>query len=427
MKSNFTKNRNFIATAFFLFALVIALIIFAFTVNAQFGPGQNFGTSSLVGGSRYLYVNTTNGNNFSGTPGNIALPYQTIFAAIAAANTNGDTIFVQPGVYQETALTNKPNLTFYFSPGSIVSNSSSVATFSSCRNLLVIRGFGSFTNGQFFSSTFAGFDVECDSLINKNPTSGSLVDSYQGNSRVRARLINPGDFGSFGFEHPGGTTILSIYDATIYQCCLADLGVLNLYNCVWTNDTQLAGCGGHVNVYGGSLSANWSIGPNTGSVRLYDTVIDTVNSVPGNGVTLFGTYFISGVSWGSLPGGFTNLVVATTGIRTVGIAPTVVTNNAMAGNGATVTLNATANDSVFDVDLLSSATPVATATNLTVTFKAVKVNTPHVYFTARNQNSAIKMTALYVTNITTSGFNFAVGAAALTASTLYQYSFWVIE
>ena len=76
------------------------------------GPQGPAGTANLLLGNA-VYVSKT-GNNATGTRNNLALPFQTIEAAAAAAQTE-DTIVVFPGSYQlSTGIVLRDNVHFYF-------------------------------------------------------------------------------------------------------------------------------------------------------------------------------------------------------------------------------------------------------------------------------------------------------------------------
>ena len=92
---------------------------FFYTASNQVGGGNSSGTNL----TQSIFV-TQNGNDVTGTIGDITKPFATLKSASLAATT-GSTIFVYPGTYTVEANYNlaKPGLDYYFYPNTTVSKS----------------------------------------------------------------------------------------------------------------------------------------------------------------------------------------------------------------------------------------------------------------------------------------------------------------
>lgn len=94
------------------------------------GDGSNLtGISAGTNLTQSIFV-TQNGDDITGTVGDITKPFATLVSASQAATT-GSTIFVYPGTYEVIFPTNlaKPGVDYYFYPGSTVTRDSGGTTF----------------------------------------------------------------------------------------------------------------------------------------------------------------------------------------------------------------------------------------------------------------------------------------------------------
>lgn len=314
-------------------------------IGATVQPGGSTSSSAAI--PSYLYVDTTNGIDATGARGSIAHPFKTITKAITAGTTAGDTVFVYPGMYAETGLTNKANMVFYFSRGAILTNAAATITWNSLVNPLIIRGNGTFTNAgaaAWYSTATVGtyVDIECNSIQSAH----QILDQFRGPSRIRAKTLQAVS-GYYMFEHPGSAEILSIYDAEIFGTTITDLGQVALVNCAWTNNTDSLAFSGTVLMYGGRFSSTWveGGGASYGSIGFFGTTIDVSGSVPPANIKVNGWYAVGLLGGLGNSAGQTNSVfklndAALAGTTTISGAATVGTLTAsgvISGNASGLT------------------------------------------------------------------------------------------
>ena len=140
-----------------------------------------------------LFVNLTNfvdptfGNNATAVPQDMANPYQTLTAALAAAPA-GYTVYVQPGTYTETNLL-KDGVNWYFSEGTILNSNGGIIFDDSTTGPIIsqISGHGDF-NGNVLNIVNPDSDIQ---FQGENITASSpaiIVDG--GTLFVEASRIN---------------------------------------------------------------------------------------------------------------------------------------------------------------------------------------------------------------------------------------------
>lgn len=93
--------------------------IAASTAAIAAGGGGGGGGLTAVPIGNTVFVDAINGDDATGARGQLAKPFLTLTAAVAAA-TDGDTIYVWPGTYSDSQLSFNGN--FYFEDGAIVTS-----------------------------------------------------------------------------------------------------------------------------------------------------------------------------------------------------------------------------------------------------------------------------------------------------------------
>jgi hypothetical protein len=122
-------------------------------------------TSVSIGNSLFV---SKSGDNATAVRGNLSRHYLTITAALAAAQS-GDTVFVFPGTYTESAIGNYDNITVHLFKGAILSNSTTVVSVTSAvtfaitgDGILQTTGNVTVVNQQNASSNLY---IECQQII----------------------------------------------------------------------------------------------------------------------------------------------------------------------------------------------------------------------------------------------------------------------
>jgi hypothetical protein len=178
-------------------------------------------------------------------------------------------------------------------------------------------------------------------------------------------------------------------------------------------------------LYDGATS--FALYPGVGLKGNGQTIADGTNGTPPTiafTLTTNATFFSGDVASKTLT---PTTRITTPAFVTSGSSPTVVTNNGL-NQGATLSLNGTANDLAFQLTINTGATTTASATNVTVTFATARSRTPNtILFSANSLNGSSRMNALFTTNITTTGFNLCSTATALAINTVYIYNFLIVE
>lgn len=237
-------------------------------------------TSSAGGStnfSKVLFVDP-NGNDTTGTKGDITKPFVTIEAAVVAAST-GDTIEVMPGSYTPISNLAKNGVTFYFHAGAIVTKTTSGAIFDYSANAtytsdINILGYGSFfktsTSGEVF--TFA---------TNTNTININIVGNIF--SSNTSNVFNCGDINTTATYNITANTVQSSGGYALY--CNYSSGQTNNYknkisinNVVSTSSTA---------IYWGSLPTTWNLGYVSGAqygMYLYSCA-GTINAIKIIGTT----------------------------------------------------------------------------------------------------------------------------------------------
>jgi hypothetical protein len=114
--------------------------------------------------SKILFVDP-NGNDSTGTKGNMNLPYLTLEAA-KSASTTGDTIYVFPGTYTVTTTATeglaKDGIAYYFSPDTIINKATTGDIF---RTNGFIYGFNVYGYGNFNKTTNTGSVFSSNNIL----------------------------------------------------------------------------------------------------------------------------------------------------------------------------------------------------------------------------------------------------------------------
>jgi hypothetical protein len=161
---------------------------------------------------------TQNGDDTTGTIGNISKPFATLESASQAATT-GSTIFVYPGTYTVEANYNlaKPGLDYYFYPNTTVSKSTAgdmfdLTTFPTSEVGFNVFGYGDFilgssagsllkgSTGVEFDYTFQARDIISDSTV--GGASAKIVDHFTNtNFTANWEFRNMSGSNCAGFSH----------------------------------------------------------------------------------------------------------------------------------------------------------------------------------------------------------------------------------
>jgi len=111
-------------------------------------------------------------------------------------------------------------------------------------------------------------------------------------------------------------------------------------------------------------------------------------------------------------------------------APTIVTNSGAGLTLASASLDANASDAAMTITLNTGTTPAASATIFTVKFGTPYATPPHLTGAPCPMNSAAAMlsgTAMIYVTTTTTNLTFVSGTTALSASSIYKWSFSLIQ
>lgn len=160
------------------------------------GGSQRVVTDGQIGGRTNLtvYVDALYGNDSTGLRGYKNLPFQTIVAAVTAAS-NGDTIHVRPGTYNEIDLIGaKTSINFHFELGAKViytgAGTDAIFDATGCTTLRV-TGYGYFDNqvgttGRVFLSGpstysvfFEAIEAHCDGEITIEAAGPSAIQEFK--------------------------------------------------------------------------------------------------------------------------------------------------------------------------------------------------------------------------------------------------------
>jgi len=191
---------------------------FFYTASNQVGGGNSSGTNL----TQSIFV-TQNGNDVTGTIGDITKPFATLKSASLAATT-GSTIFVYPGTYTVEANYNlaKPGLDYYFYPNTTVSKSTAgdmfdLTVFPTSEFGFNVYGYGDFILGSSagsllkgstaveFDYTFQARDIISDSTV--GGANAKIVDHFTNTDfTANWEFRNMSGSNSVGFTHGANST-----------------------------------------------------------------------------------------------------------------------------------------------------------------------------------------------------------------------------
>jgi hypothetical protein len=168
--------------------------------------------------SKILFVDP-NGNDSTGTKGNMNLPYLTLEAA-KSASTSGDTIYVFPGTYTVTTTATeglaKDGISYYFSPKTIINKATTGDIF---RADSFIYGFNVYGYGNFNKTTNTGSIFSSSNILVYGSVTayGSLVAGSGYTTGLKTTTTNGSGTGAVvnvtSVNAGGGITALSISNA----------------------------------------------------------------------------------------------------------------------------------------------------------------------------------------------------------------------
>lgn len=317
------------------------------------GPTGGVGQTGPEGPS-VLNVNITNfvdtfyGSDVTGEPNNMARPYQTIAAAVAAATGASTTIHVQPGTYVETNLAGD-GLKFYFEPNTTISPVDGIALFEDggVAMHIIVGGYGNFLlNGTGTLINQTGLTSEicftCQSLTINDTVFQSVANfSGVGNTFTSLDNIQSGMLGVPIFNVlAGGQVNIRCYNEIVTTSPI----VLSAGLFLMTTEAIVSF------LESGTLCMFTGTNASFGTIDceyLLGAFINYGTSVLFNNQTTGGTLLVV-IGYGTVKNGFSS--IATTGISTFNVntliadAGLVYTNNVVGGGTLTInveTLNMT--------------------------------------------------------------------------------------
>jgi parallel beta-helix repeat protein len=238
-------------------------------------------------------------------------PGQSIQAAVDAA-TVGESIFIEPGVYQQTVVVNKPDIHLIGLPG---------------RGGVVIANPGDAGDGILVTSNGTGFDLE-NLTVRGFDENGVSLQGVSGFQLARVTAVNDGEYGLF--------PVLSAH-GVIVDCAASGHRDTGIY-VGQSFDVAIVGCRTFDNVNGIEVE-------NSSAVRVLnnDTFHNTagilIDLLPGLQITTASHNLVSGnrvrdnnhANFGD-PGQIESFVPSGTGILVLGTDHTTVTGNVITGN-----------------------------------------------------------------------------------------------
>src|SRR5437016_3394258 len=164
--------------------------------------------------NRTVFNDIFYGNDASGVKDDEAKPYQTLAAALAVA-VSGDTIYVQPGVYNEDNLVLKDGVDWYFTEGSsIVSTGNPIFIDSGGAVTSTISGYGVFSSANGILSLSNGSTINFSGIsVDTSGTDAfSLTGATLNTLNVNLTTINSSSEDIFFLD---GSTLLTVNVDTI--------------------------------------------------------------------------------------------------------------------------------------------------------------------------------------------------------------------
>ena len=258
------------------------------------GSGGGGGGSSSTNFTQSLFV-TPSGNNASATVGDMLKPFHTILAATASANI-GDSIIIYPGTYpSESANIIKDGVNYYFYPGAIVHPTSSLTEYvvdiEDPVHPVNVRGHGTFISDD---TTYGAIRIqakECyfefdtakttnnttstfnqGGTVNLEPTNAdsgrSSTNNIKGNPfYVNGKIINTGNFGTYGGALVLGRSGLTDYSSLIFEGSVMQLHPTDASPAIFVPSNKTTyDFSVNANVFASASQAVYSIG--RGAVRL---------------------------------------------------------------------------------------------------------------------------------------------------------------
>lgn len=276
--------------------------------------------------SRVLFVDP-NGNDLTGSKGNISKPYQTIEAAWSAATT-GDTIHVFPGDYTVTTNLAKDAVTYYFEEGAIVRKSASGDIFNYDNSAIYVNDINILGYGRFYKTTTSdavfrmggntsldveNINIEFDIISSTNgmgidavaPTSGEIKLNIKGNY-----VISSGSWAINASSYNGSVYINVSYIISTANIALVVNQRQGISNVISTLVKSTANDGIYVAGVGATFNFNvaYSYGTTYGYYLYGNSSLCWV-SINGNTVGIYNTGYITTTQNGNcvtLYNGFNN-------------------------------------------------------------------------------------------------------------------------